>query len=661
MKKFVCIVLAMIMVVGLAACSTGGETASEGAETQSAEAAGASASSGVSSGTTEAVMTDAGTPRAETLIVSLPAGRWTGEMKFNPNLSDSVYQGDGFRSLIWEHLWDVDYETGEMICVLAEDFPEAVDDTYTKFEVKLQQGVKWSDGYDFTADDLVYTSELLLSTPDLKFSSGFSAVVSSITKIDDYTVLIETVSKETRLEEKIGVTQGDTSFRILPKHIWENVDAATYEYMECVGTGPYTLADYDENGNYFLFEKRDDVECSANTMVYGEPVPKYVLFECFGEEDTTLMAAINNQVDCFTNASLESVQILYEQNTYASGWYDGFPYGRTSNEPRGILYNCAVEPLDSANVRWALTLALDIESITMSAVEGTCKTDPVALPAYDSISEAYVEPLIDWLENFSLSDGYQPFDDGYAESIATTLTAQGVEGLPTDEEALKDMFGVGWWKCDTDESESLLLADGFTRGSDGMWLKPDGEPWKISLTIFNTNATDERVAYEITNAWQAFGVDAVVNSIDYTSYQTALSQGTSDCYISWMNNPAINDAAGSISRWHSSNIAAIGENTPGGYGYGACARFANNEIDTIIDELMGLTADNPRSTELIQEYLKVMTTEMPFAVLYGGIGYHPNTTYYWTGFPNSENPYSINCWWYSNFCITLANIKSTGN
>ena len=659
MKKLFCILIVMLMVFGLAACSTAGETASEGTETQSA--AEASASSGVSSGTTETVMTDAGTLRSETLVVTMPGGRWTGEMKFNPYNSGSVYQGNGFRALVWEHLWNVDSSTGEQICVLAEDFPVSEDDTYTKFEVKLRQGVKWSDGYDFTADDLVFTSELLLSTPDISYAAAFSAIVKSITKVDDYTVLIETVNKETRLEQKLGLVSGDTKFRILPKHIWENVDAPTYGYMECIGTGPYTLADYDENGNYFLFEKRDDVECSANTMVYGEPVPKYVLFECFGEEDTTIMAAVNNQLDCYTNASFESVQVLLEQNTEAKSWYDNYPYGRTSTEPHGILFNCAVEPLDSVNVRWALTLALSAEDLTMAAFDGAAKVSPVAIPATDAMSEMYIEPLTEWLEGFTLSDGYRPFNSSYAENIAETLTSQGIEGIPTDTDELIDMFGVGWWKNDTTEAGSLLLAEGFTKGSDGMWLKPDGTPWQITITISAAEDIYARVAYTITNAWKKFGIDAVVNAVDTSSFQTALSQGLSDCYVMWTNNCEITDFSSVSAKWSSKFIVPVGESTSTGYGSGACARFSNGDIDAIAEELDGLMPGDSRAEELITEYIKTMVENAPFVVMYENMKNCPVTTHYWTGYPDSENPYETNCWWFANFCHTLANVKATGN
>ena len=657
MKKLFCIVITIAMVFGLVACSgETSETTTDGSSTSSTSAVATDTSTG------EVVMTDAGTPRTETLVVTMASGRWTGEMKFNPYISSSVWQGNGFRALIWEHLWQVDESTGEMICTLAKDFAKPVDDTYTKFEVKLRQGVKWSDGVDFTADDVVYTSELLLNTPEMTSSGAFSAAIKSITKIDDYTVLIETISPETRIEQILGVIAGDNLwFRILPKHIFENVDVLTYEYDECVGTGPYKLVKYDDNGNYFLFEKRQDVECSAQTMVYGEPVPKYVLFECFGEADTTIMATVNNQLDCYNNCSMESLEYILEQNSEAREWFDSFPYGNIGTAPLGILYNCAVEPFDKVDVRWALVLSLDVKDLIMSYNGGASIADPLAAPANKAMAEKYIDPLTEWLESFTLSDGYQPFDNSYAENIAATLTQQGIEGLPSDKEALVDMFGVGWWKYDTTKAEKILLAEGFTRDSNGMWLKSDGEPWKITITINQSVQEYERLAYAITAAWNDFGIDAVVNSLDYTNFQADLSQGSSDCYIMWLNQSGVIDLTGQIKTWKSDGIAPVGENTPIGFLSGASARWASDEIDAIINELNGITADNPRSDELIEEYLKVMVENMPYAVVVTQSSVHPVTTHYWTGFPNSENPYNGTCWWFASFTKVLANITATGN
>ena len=109
---------------------------------------------------------------------------------------------------------------------------------------------------------------------------------------------------------------------------------------------------------------------------------------------------------------------------------------------------------------------------------------------------------------------YKPYDDSVAESVVTALKEQGIEGLPTDEDQIKTTYGLGWWNYDTDEAESLLLAEGFSRDSNGMWLLPDGTPWKLTYMAPSAYQEVEKFAYAVVEYWKDFGIDAVVQSSD---------------------------------------------------------------------------------------------------------------------------------------------------
>ena len=69
-------------------------------------------------------------------------------------------------ALMLETFWNGDQETGENINALAISGPVYNED-FTEMSVDLRQGVMWTDGEEFNADDVVYTVETSESQPGL--------------------------------------------------------------------------------------------------------------------------------------------------------------------------------------------------------------------------------------------------------------------------------------------------------------------------------------------------------------------------------------------------------------------------------------------------------------------------------------------------------------
>src|SRR5215813_11974143 len=88
--------------------------------------------------------TDVGTPRSETLIVQTFDRQTTTPDLANPLMNFAVWRG--YRELGWGFLWETDTGTGKSYPELAAEMPKPLNDQYTMFEVKLKQGIYWSDG-----------------------------------------------------------------------------------------------------------------------------------------------------------------------------------------------------------------------------------------------------------------------------------------------------------------------------------------------------------------------------------------------------------------------------------------------------------------------------------------------------------------------------------
>ena len=650
MKKIVCVILTMIMVLSLVACSSLEETVTDASD--------ASTSNATSSGNTDVEMTSIGTPRAETFIVDMDDGTQADPTQLNPYLSGGVSLDCGLQQVLYESLYDYLPATSEIIPLLAENMAEPMDDTYTKFKVKLREGVKWSDGEDFTSADVVFTSEMLLNTPELTYSAAFSKTIKSISAVDDYTIIIETNEKITRIESFFTISRA--SFKVVPKHIWENEDPTIYKNEGCISTGPYCMKDIDPNGNWILYEKREDWDCSATGIISGEPAPKYVEWISYGTEDKRLMAAINNELDGVTSVSLDNWDVLKEGNAEYVSWQDSFPYGYGGANIFSVMFNCSVEPFDNSDVRWALALAINLNDVSLLSSSGGFRASALAIGCSYAHASTYYEPMKEWLKNFTLSDGYKPFDENYAKDILNILKEKGVEGLPSEENAAS-VFGIGWWKNDTQEAEKLLLANGFSRDQNGKWLKPDGNPFLINITVKAGISYLEKTAQVVAQGWQDFGIDAVVQSSEAATCETNVSTGNIDCYIGWPNKSTNIDLTTEICNWDSDNIMPNGESTPSGYNTGGCLRWVNDKVDAIADELIGLQSDDPRVTELITEFFKEVVTYCPSISMYSDNQINAASTRYWTGFPSSEDDYMNLDWTQSYLKYMLTHLKAAEN
>ena len=240
-------------------------------------------------------MTDVGTPRNETLIVDMLNARVGNPTNMNP-YQQGVTINHGYHQIASALLWDIDTAKGTQIPDLAAAMPEALDETFTAFRVPLREGLTWSDGQPFTADDVVFTAEMIRDTPALAYSAAFTGVIESVTKVDDHTVEIRTTRPTPRLSVVLGSVIYGNPFHVVPKHIWEGQDPATFANYPPVTISAYKFRENDPNGSWFLWEKREDWQNSDVGQMIGEPEPEFELFRSYVTEARRLLAMAANDM-----------------------------------------------------------------------------------------------------------------------------------------------------------------------------------------------------------------------------------------------------------------------------------------------------------------------------------------------------------------------------
>ena len=108
-------------------------------------------------------------PRKETLIVENPEGTIKNAGWFNIWAVNAGGRSTGLQQLAMDTFWYIDPDhglDGAWDNSLASE-PPIYNADFTEMTVKLRPGIFWSDGVEFTADDVVFTVKTHLNTKGL--------------------------------------------------------------------------------------------------------------------------------------------------------------------------------------------------------------------------------------------------------------------------------------------------------------------------------------------------------------------------------------------------------------------------------------------------------------------------------------------------------------
>lgn len=185
---------------------------------------------------------------------------WQAPTILNPHFSSGFKDSEASRITL-EPLASFDAD-GSMVLFLAAEEPSldngGVAEDGTSVTWKLKEGLTWSDGTPFTAEDVAFTYEFIVNPEVATVNAGSYELVESVEALDDTTVQI--TFKEPNPAWYLVFT--GTEGMVLPKHMFEayngpNGREAPANTMP-VGTGPYRVTSftpgdvivYEANPNY---------------------------------------------------------------------------------------------------------------------------------------------------------------------------------------------------------------------------------------------------------------------------------------------------------------------------------------------------------------------------------------------------------------------------
>ena len=290
----------------------------------------------------------------DTLYIALEKELENVDRYFNTAREGIIFARHVYDNLLWR-----DPETYEYKGLLAKTFKWVND---TTLEIELRQGVKFHNGQEMTADDVVYTLNWVIDPKNGALQRNYVDWMKNVEKLGPYKVRI---NLEKPFPAAFEFLSGANP--IYPKDYYAKVGPKGFG-LKPIGTGPYKCVELEPGKRYVLVKNEDYFKDSPK----GQPNIGKIVWRTIPEVNTKVAELMTGGLDWIWLVPPDQAANLAKMPNLtvvaAETMRVGFLYMDAANRSEELLG--VDNPYKHLKVRQAVNHAIDREAISKNLVGG---------------------------------------------------------------------------------------------------------------------------------------------------------------------------------------------------------------------------------------------------------------------------------------------------
>ena len=374
--------------------------------------------------------------------------------------------------------------------LIAESLTYPKDRSWITFH--LRPDARWHDGQPITADDVVFSFNLLMEQGQ-PFYRFYYRDVESVTAEDARTV---TYKFKTNQNPEMALIVGELP--VLPKHYWENRDFSRTTLEPPLGSGPYKIVDF-EPGRFTVIERVEDYWGKDLPVNRGQDNFDRMRQDYYRDQTVIREAIKAGDIDYYMENQAKAWAQDFDVEAVRKGWLvkEAIPHNRPAGM-QAFVMNLRRTAFQNIDVRKALPYAFDFEWSNRNLFFGQYERSVSFFSNSELAATGMPSPEeLEILEPFRFQLSPEVFETAY---------------LPPSTD------GSGWPRENLREAFKLLYKAGYEVRDMKLVHQETGQPLTFEMLLRGGGGAFRRVVLPLQRNLARLGITMTIREVDDAQY-----------------------------------------------------------------------------------------------------------------------------------------------